>query len=73
MAADQTGFEVDAPVKKPRASEMARQAHPYTDRAGEEPWEGAGALKLTTNTFEFFDKGCNLLEDGSLLGPELRI
>ncbi|PXW66346.1 hypothetical protein C7964_11077, partial [Loktanella sp. PT4BL] len=38
--ADQTGFEVDSPVKKPRASEMARQAPPYTDQAGEEPWDG---------------------------------
>jgi len=24
LAVDQTGFEVDSPVKKPRASEMAR-------------------------------------------------
>ena len=36
----QGGFQVDSPVKKPRASEMARQAPPYTDRAREEPWEG---------------------------------
>ena len=36
----QTGFKVDSPVKKPRASEMARLAPPYTDCAREEPWEG---------------------------------
>jgi len=35
---------VDSPVKKPRASQMARCAPPYTDRAGEEPCQG-GVLK----------------------------
>ena len=35
------GFQLDSPVKKPRASEMARSAPPYTDRVREEPWEGA--------------------------------
>ena len=36
------GFQVDSPVKKPRASEMARCAPPYTYWAREEPWEGGG-------------------------------
>jgi len=31
---------VASPVKKPVASEMPRCAPPYTDQAGEEPWEG---------------------------------
>ena len=34
------GFKVDSPVKKPRASEMARSAPPYTDPAEEEPSGG---------------------------------
>lgn len=38
------GFQVDSPVKKPNASEMARCAPPYTDRDGEEPWEGGDAF-----------------------------
>jgi len=38
----QSGFKVDSPVKKPRASEMARCAPPYTDRAREEPCRGGG-------------------------------
>jgi hypothetical protein len=42
----QTGFKVDSPVKKPRASEMPRSAPPYTDWALEEPWEGEAELKL---------------------------
>ena len=37
------GFQVDSPVKKPRASEMPRCAPPYTDSAWEEPWEGGQA------------------------------
>jgi hypothetical protein len=42
--APQGGFQVDSPVKKPRASEMPRSAPPYTDCAREEPWPGAFSL-----------------------------
>jgi hypothetical protein len=35
------GFQVASPVKKPRASEMPRCAPPYTNRAWEEPCQGA--------------------------------
>ena len=45
------GFQVDSPVKRPDASKVARCAPPYTQTAGEEPWEGDGptqALHLTT-------------------------
>ena len=35
------GFQVASPVKKPRASEMPRSAPPYTNRAREEPCQGA--------------------------------
>jgi hypothetical protein len=38
------GFQVASPVKKPRASQMARCAPPYTDRAEEEPCQGGSAL-----------------------------
>jgi len=41
----QGGFQVDSPVKKPRASQMARCAPPYTDRAGEEPCQGGWAKR----------------------------
>ena len=34
------GFQVDSPTKSTYASEIPRQAPPYTDRAREEPWEG---------------------------------
>ena len=37
----QGGFQVDSPVRNPVASEIARSSPPYTNRAGEEPWEGA--------------------------------
>lgn len=36
------GFWVDSPVKRPDARKLARCAPPYTNRAGEEPWEGDG-------------------------------
>jgi len=47
--ASRGGFQVDSPVKKPVASEMPRCAPPYTQRPGEEPWEGGliSSLKLT--------------------------
>ena len=39
--ADEGGFKVDSPAKWPDAGKLPRSAPPYTDRAGEEPWEGA--------------------------------
>lgn len=36
-----SGFQVDSPAKKPDAGKPGRSAPPYTDRTGEEPWEGA--------------------------------
>jgi hypothetical protein len=35
-----SGFQVASPVKRPVASEMARSAPPYTNRAREEPCQG---------------------------------
>lgn len=39
------GFQVDSPVKKPRASEMPRSAPPYTFGGWEEPCQGGMAEK----------------------------
>ncbi len=38
------GFRVDSPVKRPDASKVPGCAPPYTDRDGEEPWEGGDAF-----------------------------
>jgi hypothetical protein len=34
------GFQVDSPVKRPVARKLASLGRPYTQKAGEEPWEG---------------------------------
>ena len=44
VAMERAGFQVDSPVKMPPASKTPRCAPPYTNRPGEEPWEGGDAF-----------------------------
>ena len=68
--APQGGFQVDSPVKKPRASEMPRSAPPYTNRVREEPCRGGVLGLLLTLIMRFalratspqgLGKGSNML------------
>ena len=40
------GFQLASPVNRPDARKLARCAPPYTQRAGEEPWEGVSPMPM---------------------------
>ena len=67
------GFQVDSPVRNPVASEIARSAPPYTDRAREEPREGVCVQKAPCSLIPWssFVRNC-LSEDVFTMPAQIR-